>query len=205
MPPYRIAVFYEAVQLSDIVGIDLFGNCSQAYINFASQSFPIPPHISSQAIDMEFLYVSSSLDPAQTTPDVKIVPTHTYETCPRDVDVVLVGGPLLSHRPEASLQFFKDIFGGKGKEGVVFMTTCVGSLWVADSGVLKGKKATTNRMALEIARKLHPDVEWVDRRWVSDEMDAERGEIWTAGGAGCGKSYSCLRRLRSRTAVMLQC
>ena len=85
------------------------------------------------------------------------------------------------------MQFFKDVFGGKGKDGVVFMTTCVGALWVADSGVLKGKKATTNRMALEIAGKLHGDVEWVDRRWVVDKMDAGKGEIWTSGGAGCGE------------------
>ena len=187
MAPYRVAVFFEAVQLSDIVGIDLFGNCSKAYIDFASTSFPIPPHISSQGMDMEFLYVSSTMEPAQATPDVKIVPTHTYENCPRDVDVVLVGGPLLSHRPEGSMRYFKDVFGGKGKEGLVFMTTCVGALWLADAGVLKGKKATTNRFALGMAKEMHGDVTWEDRRWVVDKMDAGRGEIWTSGGAGCGE------------------
>lgn len=192
MAPYRVAILYEAVQLTDIVGVDLFGNCSKAYIDFASTSFPIPPAITSQAIEMEFLWVSSTLEPAQATPDVRIVPTHTYETCPRDVDVVLVGGPLLTHRPEASLTLMREIFEeGKGKEGVVLMTTCVGSLWAADAGVLKGRKATTNRMALEMAGELHKDVEWEDRRWVVDEVEG-KGEVWSSGGAGCGKSIHSL-------------
>ncbi|KAI9872829.1 MAG: hypothetical protein M1823_008073, partial [Watsoniomyces obsoletus] len=127
---------------------------------WAATSFPIPPAIASQAVDIEFLWVAGSLEPAGATPNVKIVPTHTYETCPRDVDLVLVGGPLVSHRPEKSLEFFRDIFGkeekgkegrGKGKDGVVLMTTCTGSMWVAASGVLDGRKCTTNRMALQRA------------------------------------------------------
>jgi transcriptional regulator GlxA family with amidase domain len=190
---YRIAVIFEANQLSDIVGIDLFGNCSREYMDSVindSPDFSIPPHLAAQAVDMEILYVSSTLEPARMTASIKVVPTHTYETCPRDVDVVLVGGPLLHHRPAASIQFFKDVFGGKGKKGVVFMTTCVGSLWLADSGVLKGKKVTTNRMMLDAAKKMHPDVEWTDKRWVVDQMDEGKGEIWTSGGAGCGKYSS---------------
>jgi hypothetical protein len=104
---YRIAVLYEAVQLSDVVGIDLFGNASRACMGAIAKDttngFTVPPPIASQAIDMEFLYVSSTLKPAYATPDFKITPTHTYENCPRDIDVILVGGPLLSHRPEGSI------------------------------------------------------------------------------------------------------
>ena len=191
---YRIAVLYEAVQVSDVAGIDLFGNasraCMDAIANDTANALTVPPPIASQAIDMEFLYVSSTLEAAYATPDLKITPTHTYDNCPRDVDVVLVGGPFLGHRPEGSLQLFKDIFAGRGKKGVVFMTTCVGAMWAADAGVLKGKRVTTNRMLLSVAGKLHPDVEWVDKRWVVDEMDGGKGEIWTSGGAACGESLS---------------
>jgi transcriptional regulator GlxA family with amidase domain len=187
MAPYRVALLFEAVQLSDIVGVDLFGNCSTTYLNTSNTSFPIPPNILSQGLDMEFLYISSTLEPASATPDIKIVPTHTYDTCPRDVDLVLIGGPLLTHRPEASLKLMREITEeGKGKKGVVIMTTCVGSMWLASSGVLKGRKVTTNRFAIEIAEKLHPDTEWMDRRWVVDQLEGGRGEIWTSGGAGCG-------------------
>ena len=188
---YRIAILFEAVQLSDVVGADLFGNASRACMDMIARDtgneFAVPELIKSQAIDMEFLYVSSTMEPAYSTPDFKITPTHTFESCPRDVDVILIGGPMLSHRPEGSLQLFKDIFAGKGKKGVVFMTTCTGGMWVAEAGVLKGKKATTNRMFLQQAAKLYPGVQWEDRRWVVDEMDGGIGEIWTSGGAQCGE------------------
>ena len=209
---YRIAVLYEAVQISDVTGIDLFGNASRACMDMLAKDtasgLSLPPPIAAQAIDMEFLYVSSTLEPAYATPNCKIVPTHTYENCPRDVDVVLVGGPMFSHRPEKSMQLFKDIFAGKGKKGVVFMTTCVGAMWVADAGVLKGKKATTNRMMLQMAGKMHPNVEWVDKRWVVDEMDGGHGEIWTSGGAQCGEwlcseSARILMMMNADTIVMI--
>ena len=183
----KVAVIFEAVQLSDIVGIDLLGNCSRVVTEPAAKEMgyffePLLEHV----IDIEFLYISSTLDPAKTTPDMRIVPTHTYDTCPRDVDIVLIGGPLLSHRPEASLKLMKEVF-KRGKTTV--MTTCTGALWLADSGVLKGRKVTTNRGFVLLGRKLHPEAEWLDQRWVVDKKDGAC-DLWTSGGAGCGKSIS---------------
>jgi transcriptional regulator GlxA family with amidase domain len=60
------------------------------------------------------------------------------------------------------------------------MTTCTGAMWLASSGVLNGKKATTNRGALVVAKQIHPEVDWQDERWTID------GKFWTAGGAGAG-------------------
>jgi hypothetical protein len=40
--------------------------------------------------------------------------------------------------------------------------------WLARSGVLEGKRATTNRVMLDVASKMFPGTEWVDRRWVVD-------------------------------------
>jgi hypothetical protein len=54
--------------------------------------------------------------------------------------------------------------------------------------VLEGKKATTNRVMLDVASKMFPGTEWVDRRWVVDAGCFDGAEIWTAGGAGCGES-----------------
>ena len=61
------------------------------------------------------------------------------------------------------------------------MTTCIGSIWLASSGVLKGMKATTNRGFLPMAKKMHPEIDWQDQRWVVD------GKLWTSGDAGAGK------------------
>ena len=53
---------------------------------------------------------------------------------------------------------------------------------------MQGKKATTNRVMLDVASKMFPGTEWVDRRWVVDGGCFDGAEIWTAGGAGCGES-----------------
>ena len=52
---------------------------------------------------------------------------------------------------------------------------------VAPSGVLDGKNATVNHMAIPYAKKLFPNVKWIDdKQWVID------GNLWTAGGAYAG-------------------
>jgi transcriptional regulator GlxA family with amidase domain len=182
----RIGVMLEAVQLSDIVGIDILGNLSKEYM---SQVKDLPPQYAafeSHAIDMEFFYIATTLDPAFMTPGLHFVPTVTYDTCPRDLDIVITGGPLLSHRPEQADRFMKEAW----PKTRVWMTTCIGGLWLASSGVLDGKKCTTNREVLAGARKMHPEVEWLDQRWVVEEKVFEgegKGELWTAGGAGAGE------------------
>ena len=111
------------------------------------------------------------------TPTMKIVPTDTYDDAPRDLDVLIIGGPLPSHRPASADKFMKEAT----EKTKLIMTTCVGSLWLASSGVMNGKKATTNRFALPMAKEMYPEVEWLDQRWVTD------GKLWTSGGAGAGK------------------
>jgi len=179
MAPLRIGVLFENNQLSDIVGIDLLGNCSTKYIQEAAE-FGFG-HLLPVAVDMEFLYISSTLEPTPTTPDVKIVPTHTYETAPLGLDILVIGGPLLSVRPPASLTYMAEA----AKQTKVIMTTCVGALWLADSGALDGKRATTNRFAVPLAKQLHPKIDWLEQRWVVD--DSGPCQFWTAGGAGSGK------------------
>lgn len=173
----QVGVMLESVQLSDIIGMDIIGNISKEYIESMISSFPLPEFLLSQAHPITFHYISSSLsEPPFMTPSLRFVPTVTYETCPRNLDILLIGGPLPSHRPAAADVFLKEAV----EQTEVVMSVCTGGIWLAHSGVLNGKKATTNREALQLARHLHPEVEWKDERWVVD------GKFWTAGGAGCG-------------------
>ncbi|MCJ1249401.1 hypothetical protein MMC30_006625 [Trapelia coarctata] len=174
MPTFKIGVMLENVQLSDISCVDILGNLSKEHLAEAvslgyEEFLPL-------AIDMEILYISSNLEPAFMTPSVKVLPTITYDDCPRDLDILLIGGPPPTHRPEAGRKFMVEA----ARETKVILTTCVGSLWLASAGVLDGKKVTTNRKCLALARKMHPEVEWLDQRWVVD------GNIWTSGGAAAG-------------------
>jgi transcriptional regulator GlxA family with amidase domain len=175
--PLQIGVMLEAIQLSDIIAIDIIGSVSKSYILASEKIAPLPPVLHEQAREMTFHYIASSLtEPAFMTPSLYFKPTVTYDTCPHDLDILIIGGPLPDHRPVAATKFLKETV---IKTDVV-MTICTGGMWLAHSGVLDGKKATTNRGVLSLAKAAHPEVEWKDERWVVD------GKFWTAGGAGCG-------------------
>jgi transcriptional regulator GlxA family with amidase domain len=181
--PLRVGVLYEETQMTDLVGLDLLGNFTPQTINLMCELVPEYTVFKQHAIPMEFLYISSSMKLARTTPDMYVRPTHTYENAPRDLDILLVGGPNPLTVKERSLSFLREA----SKQTNVILTTCTGSLWLARSGVLDGKKSTTSRAALGAAKMMAPAVEWLDQRWVVNEGHFEGAQIWTAGGAGCGK------------------
>ncbi|KAI4655389.1 hypothetical protein J4E93_000101 [Alternaria ventricosa] len=180
--PIRVGVLYEGTQMTDLAGLDLLGNLTPQTINLIIAMNPQFASMAPHAIPMSFLYISSTMDPAQVTPDMYVRPTHTYATAPRDLDILLLGGPNPATVHEDSLVFLKEA----SKQTKVILTTCTGGMWLARSGVLEGKKATTNRVMLGMAQKMFPGTEWVDRRWVVGEGWFDGAEIWTAGGAGCG-------------------
>jgi transcriptional regulator GlxA family with amidase domain len=182
----RIGVLYEQVQLSDLVGLDIIGNISVKVVNLVAGILPEAAALIHLAVPMEFLYISSSLSPAWMSPDMFVRPTHTYENAPRDLDILFLGGPDPMKVSEESLVFIREAV----KQTKVVLSTCTGGMWLARSGVLDGKKATTNRMLLASAKQYFPNVDWQDQRWVIHEGYFEGAQIWTAGGAGCGKSDS---------------
>ncbi|KAF6823270.1 dj-1 family protein [Colletotrichum plurivorum] len=181
----RVGVMLESVQMSDIMGIDLLGNLSLEYYQKVQSFDPEFNQFDGLAPAITFYFIATTLEPAEMTPGLRFLPNVTYDDCPRDLDLVLIGGPLPSHRPPQADRFMKEAW----PKTRVWLTTCIGSPWLASAGVLKGKKATTNREFLEFAKKVHPETEWLDQRWVVDEKDHDgegKGELWTAGGAGAG-------------------
>jgi transcriptional regulator GlxA family with amidase domain len=179
----RIGVLYEETQMTDLAGLDILDNVSTKKFDMVAALNPSLAPLRPLTISMEFLYISSSLEPAWTTPEMHVKPTHTYATAPLDLDILLLGGPDPANVKEESLQFLREA----SKQTKVILTTCTGAMWLARSGVLDGKKATTNRMLLELARQMMPNVEWQDQRWVIDDGCFDGAQVWTAGGAGCGK------------------
>lgn len=195
----RIGVMLEEVQLSDVVGIDVFGNLSREYMNEVKHFSEELARLEERAIDIEFFFLATTLDPVRVTPGVRAVPTATYDDCPRDLDIVIVGGPLLTHRPPQADRFIKEAWARTR----VWLTTCIGSVWLASAGVLDGRKCTTNREFLDVARKMYPATEWLDQRWVVDEKPydgAGKGELWTGGGAGAGECTPTRKQAPGRSA-----
>jgi len=186
----RVGVLFEHVQFADLACMDVLNNLSTQVVSVFAAVEPRYEKLLPHAQPMEFLFLAPTLDPYVMTTGIRVVPTHTYETAPKDLDMLLIGGPPPSDVSEASKEYIKEAV----KRTKTVMSVCTGGWWLATAGVLDGKKATTNRGVLPLTKKFHPDVEWLDQRWVVEKGWFEGAELWTSGGAGAGKftiSSSC--------------
>jgi putative intracellular protease/amidase len=61
------------------------------------------------------------------------------------------------------------------------LTVCTGSILFSKTGLLNGKKATSNKRVFQWTSKESPDVSWIKKaRWVKD------GNIYTSSGISAG-------------------
>ncbi|KAG8157988.1 hypothetical protein KVR01_012260 [Diaporthe batatas] len=153
----------------------------------------------SRSYNMNLYIIAATMDPVSTKrltpPDsggiqpgpskspgfgTTILPTHTFSTAP-DLDVLVVpGGQGTRARSPAiseAIGFIRERFDSLQ----YLITVCTGAGLAARSGVLDGRRATTNKLAWEETTALRPQVDWVHRaRWVND------GNIWTSSGISAG-------------------
>ncbi|KAH8641880.1 DJ-1/PfpI family protein-like protein [Alternaria alternata] len=116
-----------------------------------------------------------------------MVPTHTFENAPDDLEVLLLPGGLGARGPgsdawmKPQVEYLKRLdMSGKGNIKWV-LTVCTGSEILARTGLLDGRRATTNKRAFNDVKTQHPNVDWVAKaRWVVD------GNIWTSSGISAG-------------------
>lgn len=136
--------------------------------------------------------ISYTLDPVTTANrnqtaigsewSTSVIPTHTYENPPKDLDVLLIPGGLGNrvlpddHR-EALLNYLRDVYPSLQ----YIISICTGSGLLAQSGLLDRRNATTNKKAWWEITKLGRKTNWIAKaRWVVD------GNIWTASGVTAG-------------------
>ncbi|KNG46446.1 fad dependent oxidoreductase [Stemphylium lycopersici] len=138
--------------------------------------------------------IASTLDPVSTHNFLQkergsqisqtLVPTHTFDTAPDDLEVLLIPGGLGARSKEQMkpvVEYLEKLdMSGEGKLRWV-LTVCTGSEILARTGVLDGRRATTNKKAFNDVKATHPRVEWVPKaRWVVD------GNFWTSSGISAG-------------------
>ncbi|KAH0545377.1 hypothetical protein FGG08_000518 [Glutinoglossum americanum] len=108
-----------------------------------------------------------------------VVPTHTFSSPPADLEVLIVPGGFGSREPyiKETVDFIARVYPSLK----YLITVCTGSLVVARTGILDGRRATTNKMAYRKIAEWVPSVEWVPKaRWVVD------GNIWSGSGLSAG-------------------
>ncbi|KAK5626861.1 hypothetical protein RRF57_002576 [Xylaria bambusicola] len=140
----------------------------------------------SQSAPLEFVLLAVTRDPVTTklaqlgTIGQSVVPTHTFDGCPEDLEVLLVPGGVGNRDPAVTapiVEFVKRIY----PKLRFLLTVCTGSAIVAQSGLLDGRQATSNKKSWDWVVSQGPNVQWVRQaRWVVD------GNIWTSSGVSAG-------------------
>ncbi|KAF5383899.1 hypothetical protein D9757_007366 [Collybiopsis confluens] len=184
---YRLAVcFFPEMTVLDYQGpVELLGGFSTAERSQETSYLSQLKHAPKFAIDIE--YLSHSAAPVVPFIGPTVLPTGTYEEAIKDgtqYDILLIpGGPTASptHVHPSLLQFVKQQAPGVKH----ILTVCTGSWILAGTGLLEGKRATTNKMLYRLVEENTKDqnIEWVPRaRYVINDDK----KIWTASGVTAG-------------------
>ncbi|KAH7392646.1 DJ-1/PfpI family protein [Pyrenochaeta sp. MPI-SDFR-AT-0127] len=116
-------------------------------------------------------------------------PNGTTETDKGDIEVLIVpGGGGTRQNMTEEIAFVKELY----PKLKYIISVCTGSTILSRSGILDGRKATTNKRAWPWATSTGPNVTWVPTaRWVED------GNIFTSSGisAGIDVTYAWVSRV----------
>ncbi|KOS22459.1 Isonitrile hydratase [Escovopsis weberi] len=157
--------------------LDLFGPLD--ILNILSASVPLQLSIMSTTLDPVSTLAPS---PSHRHPMVgqSIVPTHTFATAPRDIQVLIVPGGR-GTRDIAGTHPVVDYIRETYPRLRYILTVCTGSVLLARAGLLDGKRATSNKSRFDTVVASAPQVDWIRRaRWVTD------GNFWTSSGISAG-------------------
>jgi cyclohexyl-isocyanide hydratase len=148
----------------------------------------------------EIHIVAKSLNPVPCEYGLTLVPTVTFNTCPKDLDVLLTGGgtngTLAAMRDPDMIAFLAD----RGSRAKWVASVCTGSLLLGRAGLLRGYRATSHWVGRPLLK--HFGAIEVDQRVVFDRNRA------TGAGVSAGLDLALalvekLRPLEFRQAVQL--
>ncbi|KAJ3761714.1 class I glutamine amidotransferase-like protein [Lentinula raphanica] len=198
---YRLALcLYPEVTALDYQGpIEFLGGFSTEYrsdLNSYLHVHHLEEYLPPFAIDIE--YVSHSLDAIKPLAGPRMLPTRTYEGVMKSgeqFDILMIPGGATGnpHQVDPSLlQFLKQQAPGAKH----ILTICTGSWILAGTGLLDGKKATSNKMTYNVIKESTKDrpITWIPKaRFVVNDDK----KIWTSSGvtAGMDMAYAFMEYL----------
>ncbi|KZP14564.1 class I glutamine amidotransferase-like protein [Athelia psychrophila] len=184
----------EDVTLSDFIPpIDIIAQLNSADHNL------LGPDLVGDAVPyrVKVDYLAPTLDPVKSASHVNFVmptvnPTKTYQAAIQEgiqYDILWIPtGPLpdmvtgADRTPPSEYEFIK----AQSPGAKYVLSVCMGSMILANAGLLSGKRATTNKAFFRVIEKFTPkDIQWVTKaRWVVDE------KFWTSSGLSAGSDMA---------------
>ena len=127
----------------------------------------------------EVLLVAEKNDPVVTTGGMKVIPDHTFESCPK-LDILVVPGGW-GTRKELKNPTMLNWLRNRASEVETLTSVCTGSMLLGFAGLLDGSHATTHWRSLDWMRESFPavTVEY-------DKHVVEDGRILTSAGISAG-------------------
>ncbi|HTQ30005.1 MAG TPA: DJ-1/PfpI family protein, partial [Opitutaceae bacterium] len=113
-------------------------------------------------------------------------------------DILLIPGGIGTRREMTSVPFLAELK-RLAEASRIVATVCTGSLLLAKTGLLDGRRATSNKRAFQLVKRAVPTVEWVAKaRWVED------GKYFTSSGvsAGMDMALAVIAKLRGRERAL---
>jgi cyclohexyl-isocyanide hydratase len=137
--------------------------------------------------------VAKTRDPVTSDTGVSILPTLTFSECPKDLDILFAPGgttgTVAAMRDDVTLDFIAD----RGSRAKLVTSVCTGSLVLGAAGLLRGYRATSHWVALDLLTA-------VGARPVNQRVVRDRNRITGAGvTAGLDFGLSIVAQLRDRT------
>lgn len=173
-------------QLLDAIGpVDYLNNHSYESLSWAASFSPIPlDHLLNKAPKINWHWISAlgDLEPVPASSGPPLPPTATFKTVPQ-LDYLLVPGPdpNIELSTEAS-DWLKGQFPGLK----ALLTVCSGSLYLAQTGLLDGIQAATNKFTLKVLVETGNFKKFSKVKWVPDARFVVDGKVWSAAGVTAG-------------------
>lgn len=161
-----------------------------AYPEFTALDLVGPHYMLGSMMGASVYIVAKTREPVASDMKLAIVPTATFDECPKDLDIICVpggtNGTLAAMKDPATIAFLRD----RGSRAKLVTSVCTGSLLLGAAGLLKGYRATSHWLTRELLRDF--GAEPVDQRVVVD-----RNRITGAGvTAGLDFGLSIVKQLR---------
>jgi transcriptional regulator GlxA family with amidase domain len=127
----------------------------------------------------EVLLVAENNAPVVTAGGMKVIPDHTFTSCPR-LDILVVPGGWGTRR-ERDNPAMLDWLRLRAPEVEILTSVCTGAMLLGAAGLLDGRRATTHWRSLDWLRESFPAV-----TVAYEEHVVEDGPVFTSAGIAAG-------------------